>query len=249
MHHPMKKLLFLLILLFVQTAFAQGAPREEPPVFKVEYRLMSWDGGIWDLFHRPKVPTEKPEYFTIPSYMPSQWFRHRGPLPIPIYKKGEMMELPPEIPGDPPLLVPRPVTMLNPGASGKYLFFLLRDRNDEGELIYQTRFIEDQTQEFDEGYLFINLSPSPLAVELNGKMERIAPKERVHMNPTPFEDGTLNIKIAENLEGTTWKLANSNTIRAPKNKCLTTVILTKVGEKVWIRRFVDAPYVAPTPTP
>ena len=244
----MKRLLFLSIVFFHQMAFGQGSPSGELPVFNIEYRLMSWDGGIWDLFHPLKAPTDKPEYFTIPSYMPSPWFRRRGPLPLPIYKKGEMTELPPEIPGEAPILVPRPVATLNPGASGKYLFFLLRDRNDAGELIYRTRFIEDQTQKYDEGYLFINLSKSTLAVEMNDELVRIAPNERTHLDPEPFEDRTINMKIAENLDGT-WKMANTNTIKAPKNKCLTTIILTKVGEKVWIRRFVDAPYVAPTPDP
>ena len=226
-------------------AFTQPAGPATPPVYTVQYRVMSWNGGIWDLYHRPRNPAENPEFFTVPSYMPSKWFQHTGALPLPLYKKGETRTIPPATEGGEPVEVPRPVAFLNPDESGKWLILLIRDRDENGDLVFRSFAVKDQSLDLDEGYVFVNLSPSTLAIRMNDELRRIAPDQRHHFVPTPFEDGTVDMKIAENQDGN-WKLVNTNTLRMPE-RGLTTVYLTKIGRKIWIRRFVDRP--APTPEP
>jgi hypothetical protein len=165
----MKKILIFLIPLYGCWIQAIGQPTEgQPrPVYNVEYRLMPWSGGIWDLYHRPIRPTDDPEFFTIASYMPSPWFRHTGPLPVPLYMKGQTMTLPPFFEGGEERVVPRPVALLEPEGSGKWLIFLLKDKDENGELFFQSYAVKDESKELNEGYLIINLSTSDLAVQLN----------------------------------------------------------------------------------
>jgi hypothetical protein len=222
-----------------QAAFSQAPAPSPQPVFNVQYRVLSWQGGIWNLYNRPSAPNEEPEFFTVPSYMPSPWFQYTGPLPIPLFQKGETQTLPPPFPGGEEVEVPRPVAALTPQGSGKWLFLLIRDKDENGDLMYKSFAVKDESLDLSEGYLFVNLSPSELAVMMNDDLQAVGPNQRHHFVPNPNNDGTVDLKIAENQNGE-WKLVNTNTLIMPKQG-LTTVYLTKIGRKIWMRRFVDSP--------
>lgn len=236
----LKYSLYIFVVLFsAQEAYSQTPASTSQPVFTVEYRVMSWNGGIWDLYQPPPNPREKPEFFTVPSYMPSRWFKYTGPFPLHLYKKGETRTLPPSTPGGEEIEVPRPVALLYPKGSGKWLFLLLRDQDENGDLFFKTFAVKDESLDLKTGYQFINLSSSELAIQLNEQLHQLGPNQRYHFVPKPLDDGTVDMKIAEKKDGK-WELVNSNTLIIPK-RGLTTVFLSKVGRKLWIRRFVDQP--------
>lgn len=147
------------------------------------------------------------------------------------------MPVPPEIAGREGVEVPRPVGSLDPKSSGKWMFLLQKQTDDNGNSYFKSYAIKDESLDLKEGYLIINLSDSLFVVQMNNELHEVRAGGRYHFKPKPLEDGTVDLRIVEK-KGTDWDLVVANTVLMPE-KGLTTMFLTKNGHRVWIRRFVD----------
>jgi hypothetical protein len=223
--------LLALSLLIAKPVFSQtgaGNPKDPPP-YVVDYRVMAWSGSVWEIYRDP----QNVELFSVGSHRPSEWFRFTAPqpTPIPLFKNGET------VPGEDGVEIPRPVAFLQPQSSGKWLFLLFRDKDKDGNLIYRSLAVKDESPDLKTGYLVINLSDSDLAIRMNDETVKISSQDRHHFTPKPFQDNTVDVKIAI-FEGTELKLKKSNTFSMPETG-LTFVFITKQGNRIWLRRFVD----------
>jgi hypothetical protein len=233
-------LFFVAFLCGLQPGFSEDSGHtdaDDPQVYTLEFRMMSWSGGIWDLYLQPGEPSAKVDYFTVPSHRPSDWFKYTGTLPLKIYKKGEIQPVPVDRSEEEMEEVPRPVSSLHPETSGKWLFLLNKTQDENGDLYYQSIAVKDESGDFEKGCLVINLSPSELEVQMNDELHKLPPGTRHHFVAAPYDDGTVDLRIAE-MHNDKLKQVNSNTILLSEQG-LTTFLLSKTGNKVEVRRFVD----------
>jgi len=186
----------LLLLWFTSLLFSTlCAQVEEPPVYTIDFRAISWSGMLTDVYYQSVGAS--PARLTVPVGTRSSFQRYRGTSPLTFFRIVGKDE-----DGNP---IKKPVASLPLQANGSDLLVNFIEIGSETRLPYRLFVIAEQSDEFPFGTcLFYNFTRKEVAVAFGSSLRKIAPADKQAFS-LPEAEANFQVRIADQNEAGNWK--------------------------------------------
>lgn len=181
----------ILALFIVSAATAQISSQNDLEIHSFDFRAISWDGAIRDIFYQSF--DQKPQAVTVPTGGRSAMYHYSGPSPLVFFRDGGL-----DAEGN-PIKIPVASFPIQPGARETLLNFFRDPSNPER---FRLLPIQEDLESFPfNTCLFYNFSGRDLIVKIGDSADRIPARASRRFDFPKGDSPNFLVQIADRREG------------------------------------------------